>query len=139
MGERDTICSVDSLGPGWNPYFVNDGDNVKHFRFEGVHLQKGDMLFVLFFISEYANSNSSRIMPGGVPHWVLSTSNAICVGRHFYSKSTIRSSVIANLHTFLLRGTVTNQELPETRTLLYQLLHFWSMRLDVTDVDGGRP
>jgi hypothetical protein len=48
MGEQDMICSVDSLGPGWNPYFPNDGDNVKGFRFEGVHLQKGDMLCVLF-------------------------------------------------------------------------------------------
>lgn len=44
MGEDDIICSVDSLGPGWNPYFINDGDNAKRFRFEGVHLQKGDML-----------------------------------------------------------------------------------------------
>jgi hypothetical protein len=44
MGEHDTICSVDSLGPGWNPYIVNDEDDVKRFRFEGVHLQKGDML-----------------------------------------------------------------------------------------------
>jgi hypothetical protein len=44
MGEHETICSVDSLGPGWNPYFVNDGENAKRFRFEGVHLQKGDML-----------------------------------------------------------------------------------------------
>jgi hypothetical protein len=44
VGERDTICSVDSLGPHWNPYFVNDDDNAKRFRFEGVHLQKGDML-----------------------------------------------------------------------------------------------
>jgi hypothetical protein len=44
MGGRDTICSVDSLGPHWNPYFINEADNVKHFRFEGVHLQKGDML-----------------------------------------------------------------------------------------------
>jgi hypothetical protein len=48
MGEKDMICSVDSLGPGWNPYFFNDGDNVKGFCFEGVHLQKGDMLWVLF-------------------------------------------------------------------------------------------
>jgi hypothetical protein len=44
MGDRDIISSVDCLGPSWNPYFVNDGDNVKRFRFEGVHLQKGDML-----------------------------------------------------------------------------------------------
>jgi hypothetical protein len=44
MGEDDRICSADSLGPTWNPYFVNDGDNIQRFRFEGVHLQKGDML-----------------------------------------------------------------------------------------------
>jgi hypothetical protein len=44
FGEHDNICSVDSLGPHWNPYFINEGDNAKHFRFEAVHLQKGDML-----------------------------------------------------------------------------------------------
>ena len=44
VGEHDIICSADSLGPVWNPYIVNDGDNTKRFRFEGVHLQKGDML-----------------------------------------------------------------------------------------------
>jgi hypothetical protein len=44
MGEHDMICSVDSLGPDWNPYCVIEGDKAKHFRFEGVHLQKGDML-----------------------------------------------------------------------------------------------
>jgi hypothetical protein len=75
-------------------------------------------------------------MPGGSPHWVLSTSNAICVGRHFYAKSTIQSSVVANLHSFLMGGSLTNQDLPETRTLLYQLLVFWSIRFDKTDVDG---
>lgn len=48
MGEHDTISSVDSLGPGWTPYFASDGDEAKHFSFEGVHLQKGDMLLVLF-------------------------------------------------------------------------------------------
>lgn len=76
-------------------------------------------------------------MPGGVPHWVLGTSNSICVGRHFYSASTIRSSVVTLLHTFLLGGSATNEEHQETRTLLYQMLVFWSMRIDVTDVDGG--
>jgi hypothetical protein len=75
-------------------------------------------------------------MPGGVPHWVLGTSNAICVGRHFYSTSTIRSSVIGIVHTFLLNGAVTNEDNLETRTLLYQLMVFWSERIDKTDVDG---
>lgn len=44
LGEHDTISSVDSFGPGWNPYVLNDGDNANRFRFEAVHLQKGDML-----------------------------------------------------------------------------------------------
>lgn len=43
-GETDMISSVDSLGPDWTPYFFNDGDNAKGFRFEAVHLRKGDML-----------------------------------------------------------------------------------------------
>jgi hypothetical protein len=44
IGEHDIVSSVDSLGPSWNPYFVNYGENAKRYRFEGVHLQKGDML-----------------------------------------------------------------------------------------------
>jgi hypothetical protein len=44
IGENDNICSVDSLGPDWDPYFVNDRENVNRFRFEAVHLMKGDML-----------------------------------------------------------------------------------------------
>jgi hypothetical protein len=44
FGEEENISSIDSLGPTWDPYFVNEGDNVNRFRFEGVHLQKGDML-----------------------------------------------------------------------------------------------
>lgn len=80
--------------------------------------------------------NSFSIMPGGVPHWVLGTANAMCVGRHFYAASAIRSTVIAIVHTFLLATSVTNGDYNGTRTLLYQLLVFWSLRLDKTDVDG---
>jgi hypothetical protein len=44
FGDDEIISSLSSLGPNWNPYFINDGDNAERFRFEGVHLQKGDML-----------------------------------------------------------------------------------------------
>lgn len=44
IGEHDNICTVDSLGPDWNPYCINNGDKIDRFRFEAVHLQKGDML-----------------------------------------------------------------------------------------------
>src|ERR1700679_2125942 len=76
-------------------------------------------------------------MPPATPHWVLGTSNAICVGRHFYNSSSIRSSVVGIVHTFLLDGAVTNANHVTTRTVLYQLMVFWSTRLDKTDVDGG--
>lgn len=44
LGDDDAIMSVDSLGPEWDPYFVNEDKNAKCFRYEAVHLQKGDML-----------------------------------------------------------------------------------------------
>src|SRR5882757_4231094 len=44
LTDTDTLSSFESLGPGWNPYYVNEGENVNRFRFEAVHLQKGNML-----------------------------------------------------------------------------------------------
>lgn len=75
-------------------------------------------------------------MPPGVLHWVLGTANTVCVGRHFYGTSTIRSSVVSILHTVLLSGRLTNEDHPETRTLLCQMMVFWALRWDKTDVDG---
>lgn len=75
-------------------------------------------------------------MPPGVLHWVMGTSNAICIGRHFYSASTIRSSIFGIVNTFVLGGSLTNESHVNTRTLLYQLIVFWSMRIDQTDIDG---
>lgn len=86
--------------------------------------------------SKKLNSLFSSIMPPGVLHWVLSTSNAICVGRHFYSSSTIRWSIVSIVRAFFLGGALTNEDNLRTRTLLYQLLVFWSMRMDKRDVDG---
>ena len=75
-------------------------------------------------------------MPGGIPHWVLTTSNAICMGRHFYSTATIQLSVVSIVHSFLLGGALSNEDLIETRTLLYQLLVFWTRNIDETETDG---
>ena len=85
---------------------------------------------------ECAANNYPSVMPGCVPHWVLGTSNAICVGRHFYSSASICSSVIGVVHTFLLNHVITNADHVKTRTLLFQLMVFWSMKLDKNDVDG---
>jgi len=45
-------------------------------------------------------------------------------------------SIISLLHTSLLAGALTNESKPELRTLFYQMMHFWSMRVDKRDVDG---
>ena len=47
MGERPSICSVDSLGPGWNSYFLNKGDKAKNFHFKGLHLQHVTLIVIL--------------------------------------------------------------------------------------------
>ena len=44
LGDEDSICNVDSLGPEWHPYRINEGVHMDYFRFEAVHLQKGNML-----------------------------------------------------------------------------------------------
>jgi hypothetical protein len=44
LGEQEDLSNVDSLGPHWDPYYINNGDKIDRFRFEAVHLQKGDML-----------------------------------------------------------------------------------------------
>ena len=51
--EDERVTSIDSLRPAWNPYYLNEGDNANCFCFEAIHLQKGDMLWVWFLISEY--------------------------------------------------------------------------------------
>lgn len=75
-------------------------------------------------------------MRPGTLHWVLGTTNAICTGRHFYASSTIMQSVISLIHTSFLAGALTNESKSETQTLLYQMMHFWSMRIGKRDVDG---
>jgi hypothetical protein len=72
----------------------------------------------------------------GTLHWVLGTANAICVGRHFYALSTTRNLVFSLIHTTLLAGALMNESKPETQTLLYQMMHFWSMRINKRDIDG---
>ena len=44
IGDDEDICSVDSLGPNWDPYIINQENDLSRYRFEAVHLQKGDML-----------------------------------------------------------------------------------------------
>lgn len=88
---------------------------------------------------EYTANHFSRIMRPGTLHWVLGTSNAVCVGRHFYASSTIMISIISLVQTFLLGGALTNASHLETRTLLFQMMHLWSMRVDKRDVDGKFP
>ena len=75
-------------------------------------------------------------MQPGTLHWVLGTANTICAGQHFYASSTIRHSVISLIHTLLLASALTNESKSETQTLLYQMMHFWSMHINKRDVNS---
>jgi hypothetical protein len=75
-------------------------------------------------------------MRPGTLHWVLGTANTICTGRHFYASSTITLSIISLIHTSLLGGALTNESKPDLHTLLFQMMHFWSLRIGKRDVDG---
>jgi hypothetical protein len=44
IGDDEDICSADSLGPDWDLYFLNVGNNVNCFHFKAVHLWTGNML-----------------------------------------------------------------------------------------------
>jgi hypothetical protein len=44
IGDNEDICSIDSHGPNWDPYYINEGSNDGCYQFEVVHLQKGDMM-----------------------------------------------------------------------------------------------
>jgi hypothetical protein len=44
IGEHGDVTNVDSLGPNWDPYLINTGNNISRYRFEAIHLRKGDML-----------------------------------------------------------------------------------------------
>jgi hypothetical protein len=44
IGDDEDLSSVGSLGPHWDPYILNEREYVRRYRFEAVHLQKGDMM-----------------------------------------------------------------------------------------------
>jgi hypothetical protein len=44
IGDDEDTRSADSLGPDWDPYFLNVGNNVNCFHFKAVHLWTSDML-----------------------------------------------------------------------------------------------
>jgi hypothetical protein len=44
IGGDEDVSSVDALGPQWDPYVFNNGKDLSGYRFEAVHLTKGDML-----------------------------------------------------------------------------------------------
>jgi len=41
---EDIRYKVNTLPADWHPYYLNDGQKLEDFRFEAVHLRKGDML-----------------------------------------------------------------------------------------------
>jgi hypothetical protein len=55
-------------------------------------------------------------------HAVLTTSNSIAYGQHFYATSTIRDTCWAIIHLSVMNETITNQEHARAWELLNRLL-----------------
>jgi hypothetical protein len=55
-------------------------------------------------------------------HAVLTTSNCIAFGQHFYASSTIQSTCFAIIHLAVMSNTITNQVHPRAWELLNRLL-----------------
>jgi hypothetical protein len=67
-------------------------------------------------------------MRPNTPHYVLGVENAIMIGRHFYSASTITDTCLGIVHCFILGYDLTNQHDDITRTLLRRIMVMWSDR-----------
>ena len=64
----------------------------------------------------------SRFMKPNTYHYVLTLSNSITYGRHFYSASTIRQSVWGAVHCLIVGELVTNTDHPEVTALFRRML-----------------
>jgi hypothetical protein len=57
-------------------------------------------------------------------HTVLSTSNCISYGQHFYATSTIRDTCWAIIHLVVMNETLTNEDHPKAWVYLNRILMF---------------
>ena len=65
-------------------------------------------------------------------HYVVSTDDAIVLGRHFYAASTIRRTISGMVHTFITGFLITNDSHERTNTLIRRLFALW-LRYYVAD------
>ena len=64
----------------------------------------------------------SSFMRPNTLHAVLTTSNCIAFGQHFYASSTVQSTCFAIIHLAIMSNTLTNQVHPRAWELLNRLL-----------------
>jgi hypothetical protein len=64
-------------------------------------------------------------MPPNTPHFVITISDAICVGGHFYSSSGIKDTNVALFQAFTSGGHITNTAHAASRVLLRRLVFLW--------------
>jgi hypothetical protein len=64
-------------------------------------------------------------MKPNTPHMVVTPENAICLGNHFIAASSIRETCFGLIHTFVMRGLITNAENRAVWENLHRLLYYW--------------
>ncbi|KIJ89951.1 hypothetical protein K443DRAFT_126615 [Laccaria amethystina LaAM-08-1] len=89
--------------------YTMEGPNEHKFIIEAILLAPGMRLY----------------MPPNTPHFVITISDAICVGGHFYSSSGIRDTNVALFQAFTSGGHITNTAHAASRVLLRRLAFLW--------------
>ena len=71
-------------------------------------------------------------------HAVLTTSNCIAYGQHFFATSTICDTCWAIIHLAIMNGTLTNQDHPRVWEFLNRLLLFTILGFKSKDTINGK-
>jgi hypothetical protein len=58
-------------------------------------------------------------------HYVVSTEDAIVLGRHFYSTSTMMATISGIVHTFVTGNFAINDSHVRTRTMINRIFYMW--------------
>jgi hypothetical protein len=77
-------------------------------------------------------------MRPNTPHYVLGVENAIMMGRHFYSASTICETCLGIVHAFILGYDITNQHDNTLRSLFRRIMAMWADHYQLGESDIGK-
>jgi hypothetical protein len=78
-----------------------------------------------------------RYMRPNTLHYVVTIESSIVYGRHFYSASTVQSSILGIVHTFIMSNGITNVLHDQLHTMLRRMMAMWYENYDQDPLSQG--